>query len=422
MQRTGVYASALLIAVAAACAEPPPPEPPRRGADIVLEPDTRVTEGRVPRNATLAGLLRDQDLSEPLVYDIVESARQVFDPRRLRADQPYRLVRGLDGLLREFQYQVDGDQFLRVGGLDRDAAEFDAELVPYTKERGLVALRGRIDEGASSLVAAMTEAGENVLLALALAEVFAGEVDFNSEVQRGDEFQILFETLLREGEFSGYGPVEAAEFINEGRRVRAFRFQVPGEEPGYYDEQGRSLKRFFLRSPLKFTAQVSSGFTRRRLHPVLRTYRPHWGVDYRAVTGTPVVAVGNGVVVSAGMSGGSGRMVRLRHNNGYETYYLHLSSIPKGIRRGVRVAQGSLIGRVGSTGLATGPHLDYRVKKNGVWVNPLTEHRKMPPGDPIPATYLVAFEGTRDLALSRLFDSTTLRAAAGRSAAGRPTD
>ena len=346
----------------------------------------------------------------------------MFDPRRLRAGRPYRLIHNLGGLLREFHYRVDDDQFLRVAGLDSSTSDFEAVLVPYTKERGLVALRGAIDADSSSLVAAVNEAGENVLLAMELAEVFAGEVDFNSGVQRGDEFQVLYETVHREGEFAGYGPVFAAEFVNEGRRFRAFRFEVPGEVPGYYDEQGRSLKRFFLRSPLKFNPQITSGFSRRRLHPILRTYRPHWGVDYRAPTGSPVVTVANGVVVSAGMSGGSGRMVRIRHANGYETYYLHLSAIAKGIRRGARVAQGSLIGRVGSTGLATAPHLDYRVKKNGVWVNPATEHRNMPPGEPVPAAYLAAFEATRELALSRLFETTPLRAAAEPPPARRPAD
>ena len=396
------------------CKNPPELPPASGGSDIFLAPDTQSTEGLVPRDSTLAGLLEAEGMPQGVIYEFIEVVRPVFDPRRLRAGQSYRLVRSLDGLLREFHYRVDNDQFLRVSGLDSDTYNFEAELVLYKKERGLVALRGVIDAERSSLVAAINEAGENVLLAMDLAEVFSAEIDFNSGIRRGDEFQVLYETVYREGEFVGYGPVFAAEFVNEGRRFHAFRFQVPGESPGYYDEQGKSLKRFFLRSPLQFNPQISSGFSRRRLHPVLRTYRPHWGVDYRAPTGSPVVTVANGVVVSAGMSGGSGRMVRIKHANGYETYYLHLSSIAKGIRRGTRVTQGSLIGRVGSTGLATGPHLDYRIRKNGSWVNPVTEHRNMPPGEPIPTPYLGAFETARDLALSRLFDSTSLHSAISR--------
>ena len=141
---------------------------------------------------------------------------------------------------------------------------------------------------------------------------------------------------------------------------------------------------------------VTSGFSRNRLHPVFRTYRAHLGIDYAAPTGAPVVAAANGTVLSAGWSGGGGNMVHLRHSSGFETYYLHLSSIARGVRAGARVDQGQLIGRVGATGTATGPHLDYRLKKNGIFVNPLTEHRKLPPGEPISAAQLAAFRAHRD--------------------------
>ena len=150
------------------------------------------------------------------------------------------------------------------------------------------------------------------------------------------------------------------------------------------------MKRFFLASPLKFQPVVTSGFSKARMHPVLREVRAHLGVDYRAPAGAPVVAVADGVVVSAGMSGGAGRMVHLRHANGFETEYLHLSSIA--VKAGGHVRQGELVGRVGSSGLATGAHLDYRLKKNGVFVNPVTAHRAMPPADPIPAAQKAAFE------------------------------
>jgi murein DD-endopeptidase MepM/ murein hydrolase activator NlpD len=167
------------------------------------------------------------------------------------------------------------------------------------------------------------------------------------------------------------------------------------------------LKRVFLRSPLRFTPRVTSGFSRRRLHPVHRVYRPHLGVDYGAPRGAPVVAVANGRVVSAGYSGASGLMVRLRHSNGFESYYLHLSSLGKGIRRGARVDQGQMIGRVGSTGTATGAHLDYRLKQNGVFVNPLTVHRRMPPGDPIARDLRAAYD-TERARLTELMSTTLL--------------
>jgi murein DD-endopeptidase MepM/ murein hydrolase activator NlpD len=160
---------------------------------------------------------------------------------------------------------------------------------------------------------------------------------------------------------------------------------------------------------LRFEPRVTSGFSRRRLHPVFRTCHAHLGIDYGAPAGAPVVAVASGTVISAGRSGGSGNMVRIRHASGYESYYLHLSAFGKGIRSGAHVDQGRLIGRVGSTGTATGPHLDYRLKKNGVFVNPLVEHRKLPPGEPIAPALIAAFRAQRDQTLQTL--STTLAAA-----------
>ena len=387
-----------------ACRQPVPAPvlAPKLGADVFLQLETKVIEALVPRNATLAGLLRDHEIDDVLVTAIVEQARQVFDLRRIRARNPYRLVRTIDGLLREFEYHIDSDRFLRIVRQAPDSTRFDAEIVQYTKERALIAMRGEIDRQRSSLVAAINDGGEQVQLAIAMADVFSGEIDFNNDLRIGDSFRVLFEKFLREDEYAGYGNVIAAEFQNDGRRIRAFRYTAPGGQPGYYDEQGRSLKRLFLRSPLRFEPCVTSRFSRRRMHPILGEYRAHFGVDYGAPTGAPVVSVANGVVVSAGWSGGSGRMVRLRHPSGYETYYLHLSSFANGIQRGVRVAQGQLIGRVGSTGLATGPHLDYRLKKDGVFVNPLVEHRKLPPGEPIPPAYLPAFRVERDRVLAHL--------------------
>src|SRR5262249_35607417 len=161
-----------------------------------------------------------------------------------------------------------------------------------------------------------------------------------------------------------------------------------------------SMKRFFLKSPLKFDPVITSAFSRSRLHPVLNEYRAHLGVDYRAPAGSPVVAVANGTVVAAGVSGGAGRMVHLRHANGFETEYLHLSSIA--VKAGTHVRQGDVIGRVGATGLATAPHLDYRVKKNGAFVNPVSAHRAMPPAEPIPDAQRVAFFAERDRVFAKL--------------------
>jgi murein DD-endopeptidase MepM/ murein hydrolase activator NlpD len=293
-------------------------------------------------------------------------------------------------------------------------------VVPYEKQRALVSLRGRIDREHPSLVAATAAAGENALLAMALADVFGGDIDFNNDLQPGDSFGLVFEKTMSEGEFAGYGPIVAAELRNEDRVLRAYRFEVPDGEAGYYDEAGRSLKRFFLRSPLKFEPRISSRFSYRRLHPVLGIARAHPAIDYRAPVGAPVVSVAAGTVVHAGYSGGAGHMVTVRHPNGYESSYLHLSRYGASVRAGARVSQGQVIGYVGATGIATGPHLDYRLKKNGYWVNPLEEHRKLPPGDPIPAAYLARFALERDRA-GALFLGTPVAGASLADANGRAT-
>ena len=254
----------------------------------------------------------------------------------------------------------------------------------------------------------MAETGETIQLAMLVAEIFSGQIDFDSDLQPGDSFDILVEKSNHDGQFSGYGAVLGARFLTDGRDLRAFRWTDPATgKPSFYDENGRSLKRFFLRSPLRFEPRITSGFSRSRLHPIYRTYRAHLGIDYGAPVGAPVVAVASGAVVSAGWSGGGGNMVRIRHASGFESYYLHLSAFAKGIRAGAHVDQGQLIGRVGATGAATGPHLDYRLRKNGVFVNPLTEHRKLPPGEPIPDSGLPAFRTAAAETLQRMSETVS---------------
>ena len=406
---------------AASCSEPQAPPLPVAHPDIRLTSEIELIEARVPPHATLDTLLRAHNLQEGLVANAVNAARAVFDPRRLRANQPYRLVRTVDGFLREFEYQIDTDRFLRIvsrtgaipaGAADTSAAEdaagaLDAKVLPYVKQTEVAAIDARIDGDHPSLIAAIEESGENIQLAISLAEIFSGTVDFNSDLQSGDSFRVLFEKNSHDGEFSDYGAILGASIDVDGSRHQAFRWQDPKTgKTGYYDENGRSLKRFFLRSPLRFEPRITSRFSRRRLHPIDRVYRAHLGVDYGAPTGSAVVAVAGGVVVSANYSGGGGNMVHLKHPGGFETYYLHLSAFGKGIRRGARVDQGQMIGRVGATGAATGPHLDYRLKKNGVFVNPLSVHSRQAPGEPIPSLHLAAFRESRDGVLGRL--SSTL--------------
>jgi murein DD-endopeptidase MepM/ murein hydrolase activator NlpD len=391
----GVVAGAVLLGACARHDPAPPRTPPR--SDITLPVETQVIEAIVPRQATLETLLLDHDLPSHLVQAAIESVRVVFNPRLLRAERPYRLVLSVDGLLREFEYSIDADRFLRIVSRDRSTPEkLDAEVLPYDKELTVAGIRGRIDQDHPSLIAAMNATGERIQLAIELAEIFGGQVDFDNDLQANDSFDVLFETTAYQGQFAGYGAILAARLVNEGKEYEAYRWVNPvTQKAGYYDELGRSLKRFFLASPLRFTPRVTSGFSRRRMHPVFHTVRAHLGVDYAAATGTPVVAVADGTVVSAGWAGGGGRQVRIRHASGLESYYLHLSSFASGIRAGVRVQQGQLIGRVGSSGTATGPHLDYRLRRNGVFVDPRREHARQPPGAPIPAALLPDFHRAR---------------------------
>jgi murein DD-endopeptidase MepM/ murein hydrolase activator NlpD len=383
-----------------ACTDAPDAPPASPSRDIFLTPDTTVVRGLVANAATLDTMLRDHGLATDAVLAAIEAARAVFDPRRLRSSQPFVLERTLEGALRYFEYEIDNDSFLRVTPAGSGALEAEVLPIPKTLETAIAS--GNIDEETPSLFQAMEEAGESAELTIALARIFAGEIDFNTELQPGDRFSLTFERFVREDRPATYGEITAAEFENDGRMVRAIRFTPPGGMPDYFDEQGRSLRRFFLRSPLKFEPRITSRYSARRMHPVLHTARAHRGVDYGAPTGAPVVAVAGGSVVSATYDNANGRMVRLRHASGYDSYYLHLSAFGPGIRRGARVSQGQTVGLVGSTGLATGPHLHYGLQKNGAWVDPLREHRNMPPGEPVPAAAMEAFLAARDAALGQL--------------------
>lgn len=408
------FLSALIcIAVAAACGRPAPDAAPRDvRPDVSLPREVTVIRGHVPRNSTLDAMLREHGIAPGWAQSVIASARQAFDPRRLRSLQPFSLERTIDGALSLFEYEIDGDWFLRIQpeahedcdpGAEAVAPEcLRAEVLPIPKTLQYVSAAGRIDAAAPSLFQAIEGAGERPELAIAIAQIFSGEIDFNTELQPGDAFRVTFERFVREGRPNGHGEITAAEFENDGRVLRAFRFTPPGGKPAYYDEQGRSLRRFFLRSPLKFEPRITSHFSNRRLHPVLHTARAHRGVDYAAPHGADVVAIAAGTVVSATSDRTNGRMVRLRHASGYESYYLHLSAFGAGMRAGAHVAQGQVVGRVGATGLATGPHLHYGLKKNGVFVNPLVEHRNLPPGEPVPAEAMTAFEALRDGALAEL--------------------
>jgi murein DD-endopeptidase MepM/ murein hydrolase activator NlpD len=346
-------------------------------------------------------VLKAQGLDASLVNRIIVSARQVFDPRRLRSDQPFSVTRSIAGALQAFEYEIDNTSFLRVAPA-HGAETFHAEVLPIPRTLENAVARGAITPENPSLFGAMTAAGERPELAVAIADIFSGEIDFNSELQADDAFTVSFERFRREGRPDSYGVITAVSFQHDGRALRAFRFTPSGGKPGYYDEEGRSVRRFFLRSPLKFEPRITSGFSASRMHPVLHTARAHRGVDYGAPTGAPVVAVAGGTVISATFDAANGRMIRLRHPSGYQSYYLHLSGFGPGMRAGAAVEQGQTIGFVGATGLATGPHLHYGLTRGGVFVNPLREQQHLAPGEPLPAAEMAAFSAVRDKEVAAL--------------------
>ena len=300
-----IFLATLVAATVTACVRDAPPLADRPHPDVNLRLETVTIEARVPRHATLDALLRDQQLVAPIVDAAIAAARPVFDLRQLRTDRPYRLVRSIDGMLREFEYQIDADRFLRIVSRNRQQpALLDAEVVPYEKETVVASIQGHIDADHPSVIAAMEETGETVQLAMSPAGIFGGQIDFESDLQQGDRFEVLVEKSSHDGQFSGYGAILGARFLTDGRDLRAIQWTDSSTGRfDYYDENGRSLKRFFLRTPLKFEPRVTSGFSRNRLHPVFRTYRAHLGIDYAAPTGAPVVAAANGTVLSAGWSG-----------------------------------------------------------------------------------------------------------------------
>jgi len=249
-----------------------------------------------------------------------------------------------------------------------------------------------------SLFDAVERTGESARLVLDLVEIFSSDFDFTADTRAGDRFRLLVEKRYAGDDFVDYGRILVAQYASGGKTLSGVGFERAARF-GHYDLAGESLRKSFLKSPLEFT-RITSGFTYARPHPILGGVRPHLAIDYGAPVGTPVRAVADGVVVHAGWNGGNGIQVHLRHRSGYETQYNHLSRIAPGLQAGARVRQKQIIGNVGATGLATGPHLDYRVAKNGTFVNPLGE--KFIPGEPIPAAARADFQRQSRELLARL--------------------
>jgi murein DD-endopeptidase MepM/ murein hydrolase activator NlpD len=321
-------------------------------------------EERVQRGDTLAALLARLGAEDAEAVEFLRNARSARSLYQLVPGRTVRALATAEGKLMALRYQGGG----KVLNVRRGDGGFDVAEQPVELERRVMMKSGEIR---SSLFAATDAAGLSDAVAIQIADIFSTDIDFHRDLRRGDRFTVVYEMLYDVGEPVRSGRLLAAEFVNQGKTHQAVYFEYAAGEGGYYTPEGRNIRKAFLRSPLEFS-RITSGFTHARFHPVLQTWRAHKGIDYGAPSGTRVKATGDGVVEFAGRhSGGYGNLVVLRHQSKYTTWYGHLSGFAQGMRKGARIAQGSVIGYVGATGLATGPHLHYEFRINDVHQNPL---------------------------------------------------
>jgi len=324
----------------------------------------------IRRGETLSDILSRHGFSSAEIHKLRTDVKPVYDLAKITAGREIRLYTRQDGKVEAIEYNLDSESYICVQNRE-GTYKATTKKLPIKTELHMI--WGAIE---NNLPNAITKEGEQEVLAYELAEIFAWDVDFTIDLRRGDSFKILFEKKYLKGEFVGYGPIHAAEFTNQDNKFTAFRYTYPDtQETDYFNAEGQSLRKEFLKSPFKYTPRITSYFSHSRLHPVRKVYRPHYGVDYAANPGTPVYTTADGTVLSAGWNGASGRMVHIRHKNQYETMYLHLRKCF--VKKGDRVKGGDKIGEVGASGEVSGPHLDYRIKYAGKYINPLS-HRFKP--------------------------------------------
>ncbi len=361
-----------------------------------------VEDGRVGRAETFSDVLGEHGVDYQTILRLADAARPEFEVTNLRAGRPYRVY--VNPWLQQPQYlayQIDARRYVVFDLQHPDRTHVATR--PVTRQWATVA--GTVE---GSLYETVVDNGGHPLLALRLSEVFAWQIDF-FRLRAGDSFRLVYEARAVEGDAVQPGDIVAAHVRHRGEDYYAFRFEAGAGDAEYFNRAGQSLRRQLLKAPLQYS-RISSGYTNRRYHPVLKEYRPHRGVDYAAPRGTPVRSVGEGVVQRAGYEGPNGNYVKIRHNGTYTSGYLHLSQIS--VASGDRVQQGEAIGYVGSTGRSTGPHLDYRLWKHGSPVNPVT--LELPPSQPVPLQHRDAFRATVRALLPRLDgESVFARASSG---------
>ncbi len=344
-------------------------------------PSVTVHHARFSSQDSAYAVLAANGLSRREIWGILRAAKSVRSLSRIGVGNRYELAAGSGGF-RRFLVQLDDERQLRVYRTVKGSLRARLERIPYQVDNVRLKMKIR-----GTLFGTVSRAGAPLSVAMKLNEIFEWVVDFHKDVKEGDEIDLLVEKRSLRGRPAGLGRILAANVTASGKTHAAILFRVGRDS--YFTPEGKTLRRAFLRSPLKYT-RISSRFTAKRFHPVLKRFRPHLGVDYAAPKGTPVRAVADGQIMWAGWKGAAGKTVQLRHGRGYVTSYLHLSRIGRGVRRGRQVRQGQVVGYVGSTGLSTGPHLDFRIKRNGTPINPLSA--RLPAGNPVPSARRAEFQ------------------------------
>jgi murein DD-endopeptidase MepM/ murein hydrolase activator NlpD len=324
---------------------------------------------KLPPKTTFSDFLSNNGLAAATIQRVVQDTLPVYNLAKVRAGNQVTLITSQQGGLKEIGYEIDPEHMLWIRNQSPGFGASVGEIPLVTK---IAAVSGTVH---SSLFNAIEDQGEQDQLTLNFADIFAWDFDFNTDTQNGDRFKLIVQKKYLNGKLAGYGKILAAEYDSGGQHYQALLFRNPDGQPAYYAPDGKAVKKAFLRSPLRFAAPITSRFSYHRFHPILKRYRPHLGIDFGVPVGTKVQTVGDGTVVFAGWDRGGGREVKIRHAMGYETFYLHLSRIL--VHGGQRVHQGQTIALSGRSGLATGPHLDFRIEQHGKFRNFLA--LKLPP-------------------------------------------
>lgn len=349
---------------AAPLATPPPVTPGATNSVGAPVGPPGTVEGKVSKSDTLGRLLKKSGLSGPEADEVIRSLAGVLDFKTIRAGQTFRIERGADGRVSKFTLKLSKVETVRSERAKTGELVGQADTAVTKIEHKTIG--GKID---SSLYAAIKASGESAALVDFFVDVFAYDLDFYNDTHEGDTFRVLVEKELKEsGELIRYKRILAAEYQGKAGTFRTFYFAPPTGEGGYFDAEGKSSEKTLLKTPLKFD-RITSGFDRRRMHPVLHTEVAHLGIDYAAPTGTPIWAASAGVISFKGPAGHAGNLVMIKHDGGIETAYMHLSKFAD-VKVGQKVKAKTVIGYVGSTGMSTGPHLHFGVKQNGAWIDP----------------------------------------------------